>query len=123
VLPADEGRGPADGDSDLADGDKGPPGGVRRGDGGGGPADNGGGQAVAGPPPDGSARKPVLLRLSVPVYDAVARWARDDLRSVTAQVEFLLRQSLAAAGRSPTNPGPLPRRGRPPAGADNTKPV
>jgi hypothetical protein len=64
-----------------------------------------------------AARKSVLLRLNGPVYDAVARWAGDDLRSINAQIEFLLRRSLEAAGRSPTNPGPLPRRGRPPRAA------
>ncbi|MDR0627056.1 MAG: hypothetical protein LBG11_07325 [Bifidobacteriaceae bacterium] len=61
-----------------------------------------------------SARKSVLLRLNAPVYEAIARWARDDLRSVNAQIEFLLRRSLEQAGRAPTNPGPMPRRGRPP---------
>jgi hypothetical protein len=60
------------------------------------------------------ARRSVLLRLSPPVYEAIARWARDDLRSVNAQIEFCLRQSLEAAGRAPTNPGSMPRRGRPP---------
>jgi hypothetical protein len=55
----------------------------------------------------------VLLRLDPAVYDALARWAADDLRSVNAQVEVLLRQALAEAGRAPTNPAPIPRRGRP----------
>ncbi|MDR1635653.1 MAG: hypothetical protein LBS27_12230 [Bifidobacteriaceae bacterium] len=64
-----------------------------------------------GPAP---GRKSVLLRLNSPVYDAVARWARDDLRSVNAQVEYLLRRALEGAGRAPADPGPMPRRGRPP---------
>jgi hypothetical protein len=67
------------------------------------------------PSPGAASRKSVLLRLNAPVYDAIARWASDDLRSVNAQIEFLLRRSLEAAGRAPANPGPLPRRGRPPA--------
>jgi hypothetical protein len=53
-------------------------------------------------------RKKVLLRLDPAVYDAVARWASDDLRSVNAQIEYALRQALRAAGR------PLPA-GRPEA--------
>jgi hypothetical protein len=30
---------------------------------------------------------------------ALRRWARDDLRSVNGQIEFLLRRALADAGR------------------------
>jgi hypothetical protein len=46
-------------------------------------------------------RKKLLLRLDPDVYDAVAKWAADDLRSVNAQIEFALRLALKAAGRSP----------------------
>ena len=59
-------------------------------------------------------RKSVLLRLDPAVHDALARWAGDELRSTNAQIEFLLRQALAEAGRLPVAPGRLPRRGRPP---------
>ncbi|MFC7305180.1 hypothetical protein ACFQVC_13230 [Streptomyces monticola] len=59
-------------------------------------------------------RKQVLLRLDPLVYDALARWAGDELRSANAQIEFLLRRALAEAGRLPGEAGPLPRRGRPP---------
>ena len=45
-------------------------------------------------------RKKLLLRLDPDVYDAVARWAADDLRSVNSQIEFALRMALRAAGRS-----------------------
>jgi hypothetical protein len=61
----------------------------------------------------GRERKPVLLRLDPAVHEALARWAADDLRSLNAHIELLLRQSLAKAGRSPREAGPLPRRGRP----------
>ncbi|SDK38356.1 hypothetical protein [Streptomyces indicus] len=61
-----------------------------------------------------AARKQVLLRLDPLVYDALARWAGDELRSANAQIEFLLRQALKEAGRLPGAAGPLPRRGRPP---------
>lgn len=59
-------------------------------------------------------RKNLLLRLDPAVYDALARWAGDELRSTTAQIELLLRRALADAGRMPRDAGGLPRRGRPP---------
>jgi hypothetical protein len=59
-------------------------------------------------------RKNILLRLDPAVHDALARWAGDDLRSTTAQIEMLLRQALSQAGRLPRDVGDLPRRGRPP---------
>ena len=46
-------------------------------------------------------RKPFLLRIDPTVLDAVQRWAQDDLRSLNAQVEFVLRSALRAAGRLP----------------------
>ncbi|MCF1598240.1 hypothetical protein [Streptomyces muensis] len=59
-------------------------------------------------------RKQVLLRLDPAVYEALARWAGDELRSANAQIEFLLRRALAEAGRLPGEAKPIPRRGRPP---------
>lgn len=46
-------------------------------------------------------RKKVLLRLDPAVYDAIAKWAADDLRSVNAQLEYALRRALDEAGRAP----------------------
>jgi hypothetical protein len=46
-------------------------------------------------------RKPFLLRVDPAVLDAVQRWANDDLRSLNAQIEFLLRRALQDAGRGP----------------------
>ena len=46
-------------------------------------------------------RKPFLLRIDPAVLDALERWAGDDLRSVNAQIEFVLRDALARAGRAP----------------------
>jgi hypothetical protein len=46
-------------------------------------------------------RKPFLLRLDPAVLAALQRWAADDLRSLNAQIEFLLRRALADAGRVP----------------------
>ena len=54
-------------------------------------------------------RKKLLLRLDPQVYDAIARWAADDLRSVNGQIEYALRTALKAAGRAarpPAAPGP-----------------
>ncbi|HOA00888.1 MAG: hypothetical protein IPI13_07430 [Actinomycetales bacterium] len=70
-------------------------------------------------PSPGSARraKPqrhaVLLRLDPAVHAALARWADDELRSVNAQIELLVRRALDEQGRMPREAGPLPRRGRP----------
>ena len=46
-------------------------------------------------------RKPFLLRVDRELLDAVQRWANDDLRSLNGQIEFLLRDALRRAGRSP----------------------
>jgi hypothetical protein len=60
-----------------------------------------------------SQRRQVLLRIDPAVHDALMRWADDELRSLNAHVEMLLRRALADAGRMPRQAGPLPRRGRP----------
>ena len=44
-------------------------------------------------------RKAFLLRIDPAVHDAMERWAADELRSVNAQIEFLLRRALKDAGR------------------------
>ncbi|MFK7864189.1 MAG: hypothetical protein AB8B95_08205 [Pseudohongiellaceae bacterium] len=44
-------------------------------------------------------RKPYPLRINGDILEALQRWASDDLRSVNGQIEFLLRDSLIAAGR------------------------
>lgn len=59
-----------------------------------------------------SDRKQVLLRLDPAVHAAVAKWAADDLRSVNAQIEVILRRALVEAGRDP-KPAPMRGRGRP----------
>ena len=60
-------------------------------------------------------RKPFLLRVDPTVLDALQKWAADDLRSVNAQLELLLRDALARAGRLPSGLAPTRRQGRPPA--------
>jgi hypothetical protein len=44
-------------------------------------------------------RKPFLLRIDPELYDALQRWAADELRSLNGQIEYLLRQSLKESGR------------------------
>ena len=44
-------------------------------------------------------RKSFLLRIDVEVLDAVRRLAEDDLRSLNAEVEYLLREALRQRGR------------------------
>lgn len=44
-------------------------------------------------------RRAFLLRVDPDLLDAVQRWANDDLRSLNAQIEFLLRRALQDAGR------------------------
>jgi hypothetical protein len=40
------------------------------------------------------ARKPFLLRLPPDLYEEIERWAADELRSVNAQIEYLLREQV-----------------------------
>jgi len=59
-------------------------------------------------------RKAFALRISPRVYDAVARWAADELRSVNGQIEYLLTAALRDAGRlraPPSVSGSLPAAG------------
>ncbi|MGH7562531.1 MAG: hypothetical protein ACRENB_16105 [Gemmatimonadales bacterium] len=50
------------------------------------------------PPPP---RKGFLLRLDPALHDTLQRWAGAELRSLNGQIEFVLRQALADAGRLP----------------------
>lgn len=75
---------------------------------------------VPGGPRRRQERKSVLLRLDPAVHEALQRWASDELRSVNAQIEIVLRDALKAAHRAPKNVGPLPRRGRPPKDPEAT---
>ncbi len=44
-------------------------------------------------------RKSFLVRLDPTLHAALQRWAADDLRSLNAQVEYLLRCAVRDAGR------------------------
>ena len=58
-------------------------------------------------------RKAFLLRLDPSTHEALQRWADADLRSLNAQIEFLLRRALIECGRLPEGGG------RPARGNDN----
>jgi hypothetical protein len=44
-------------------------------------------------------RKPFLVRLDPALLEAMQKWAADELRSLNAQIEFVLRDALVKAGR------------------------
>ncbi len=48
-----------------------------------------------------SERKAFLVRIEPALHDALQRWADDELRSLNAQVAYILREALAKAGRLP----------------------
>ena len=51
-------------------------------------------------------KKKFLLRIDEGVYAALEKWAADELRSINAQIEFLLKEALNKAGRQKENPPP-----------------
>jgi hypothetical protein len=53
-------------------------------------------------------RKPFLIRVDEQVLSAVQKWADDDLRSLNAQIEWLLRKALTDRGRLKTPPPAVP---------------
>ena len=46
------------------------------------------------------AKKAYPLRINEEVLDAMQRWSDDELRSLNAQIEYVLRDALRKAGRS-----------------------
>lgn len=79
----------------------------------GGAADDDDDEGARPPKRRAQQRKQVLLRLDPAMHDALARWAAHELRSTNAQIDYLLREALRAAGRLPRDARPHPRRGRP----------
>ena len=58
-------------------------------------------------------KKKFLLRIDESVHAALEKWAADDLRSINAQIEYLLTQALKNSNRlksfvasEPPNPPP-----------------
>ena len=58
-------------------------------------------------------RKAYPLRISTAVLEAMQRWSDDELRSVNAQIEYVLREALRKNGRL------KPEKAAPPADDDN----
>lgn len=48
-------------------------------------------------------KKKFLLRIDSSVYAALEKWAADDLRSINAEIEFLLTDALKKSGRMSVN--------------------
>lgn len=46
-------------------------------------------------------KKAYPLRISAEILAAMQRWADDELRSLNAQIEYVLRDALRKAGRLP----------------------
>lgn len=55
-----------------------------------------------------SEKKAYPLRINAEVLDAIQRWSDDELRSLNAQIEYVLREALRKNGRlktpAPTDP-------------------
>ena len=49
-------------------------------------------------------KKAYPLRISPQVLEAMQRWANDDLRSLNAQIEYVLRDALRKAARIKAEP-------------------
>jgi hypothetical protein len=49
-------------------------------------------------------KKGYPLRISADVLNATQHWADDELRSLNAQIEYVLRDALRKAGRLPKQP-------------------
>ena len=47
------------------------------------------------------AKKAYPLRINTEVLNAVQRWSNDELRSLNAHIEYVLREALRLAGRLP----------------------
>jgi len=52
-----------------------------------------------------AAKKAFPLRINEDTWQAVRRWSDDELRSVNAQIEYVLRDALRKAGRLPSSTG------------------
>lgn len=46
-----------------------------------------------------AARKSFALRVDSRTLEAMQRWAKDDLRSLNAQIEYVMREALRQSGR------------------------
>ena len=53
------------------------------------------------------SKKAFPLRIGEDIWEAMRRWSNDELRSVNAQIEYVLRDALRKAGRLPKPPKDL----------------
>lgn len=53
-----------------------------------------------------ASRKPFLLRIDPALLADLEAWARDELRSVNGQIEYLLRQAVAKRKGKPEGKAP-----------------
>ena len=64
-----------------------------------------------------AVRKQFLLRIDPELWAEVEKWAADELRSVNAQIEYLLREAVRR------RTGKAPSGGRDPAGGGGQTPT
>jgi hypothetical protein len=58
-----------------------------------------------------TSKKAIPLRINEDIWKALRRWSDDELRSVNAQIEYVLREALRRAGRLPDRRGAPPGEG------------
>lgn len=56
-------------------------------------------------------KKAIPLRINEETWKALRRWSDDELRSLNAQIEYLLRDALRRAGRLPGEHDDRPDKG------------
>ena len=59
-----------------------------------------------------SEKKAYPLRINAEVLTAAQRWADDELRSLNAQIEYILRDALRKAGRLPSKADVKPKESK-----------
>ncbi len=64
-------------------------------------------------------KKKFLLRIDENIHAALEKWAADDLRSINAQIEFLLTQAVKNAGRTKSINSNEPPANQPPKPEEN----
>ena len=58
-----------------------------------------------------SRKKAIPLRIDEQIWRAMRRWSDDELRSLNAQIEYVLREALRRAGRLPRGDSPESEQG------------
>lgn len=53
-------------------------------------------------------KKTILLRIPPDLWESLNAWARDELRSLNAQIEYTLRDAVRRRGRKLADPEPPP---------------